>query len=187
MHQHGHIPQKCKELVRCLFCNTSSYPNDAEHGVVRVGRHTRYKGVFRLDKLAKHIDKTHLECIPVEGKPLLDMGFTMESNGDVAPNIPEVSVGDDSLNRPGLLAGDFAHDTTDVVGGNVARNTPAYRRLVLASQGPISIAQRGIDMRQPVCRSYTRCTAPQCIGVPPSTADNSHTLSRLQLLPLKQY
>jgi hypothetical protein len=69
------------------------------------------------------------------------MGFMMETGGDAAPNNPEiVAVGDDSLiSRPGLLAGDFDHDTTDVVDGDVAQNTPAYRSLARASQGPISI------------------------------------------------
>ncbi len=44
----------------------------------------------------------------------------METSGDVAPISPEMPVGDDSLNRPGLLAGDSAHDTTDIVDGDAA-------------------------------------------------------------------
>jgi len=79
LHQSGPTPHKCKELVSCLFRDMSSYPNDAEHGViVRVGKHKRCKGVIRLDKLAKHINKTHPECIPAEGRSLFDMGSTME-------------------------------------------------------------------------------------------------------------
>ena len=91
------------------------------------------------------------------------MGFTMEIGGDVAPSSPEISVvGDDSLiDRPGLLAGGFAHDTTDVVDGDAARNTPAYRSIARAPQGSSSIVQRGIDTGQQFWRSYTRCMAPQ--------------------------
>ncbi len=36
------------------------------------------------------------------------MGFTMETSGDVAPNIPEMPIDDASLNRPGFLASDLA-------------------------------------------------------------------------------
>jgi hypothetical protein len=141
LHQPRPIPHKCKELVSCMFCDTSSYLDDAKHVVVRIGRHKRCKGVIHLDKLAKHINKTHPECIPAEGRSQLDMGFTMEKNGDDAPNSPAVSVGDDSQNRPGLLASDLAHDTTtDVVDGDAPRNTPANRSLAPAPQGPISIS-----------------------------------------------
>jgi hypothetical protein len=34
--------------------------------------HERCKGLIRLDNLAKHINKTHPKCIPVEGKSLFD-------------------------------------------------------------------------------------------------------------------
>jgi hypothetical protein len=50
----------------------------------------------------------------------------METGGDVAPNRPEMPVVDASLNRPDFFAGDLAHDITDVVDGDDARNTPAY-------------------------------------------------------------
>jgi hypothetical protein len=42
-------------MVSCLFCDTSSYPDDAEYGGERVGKQKRCKGVLRLDKLLKHI------------------------------------------------------------------------------------------------------------------------------------
>ncbi len=91
LHQPSPIPHTCKELAGCLFCDTSSYPNDAEHGVVRAAsRQKRCKGVIRLDKLAKHINKTHPECIPADSLSLVDMGFTMEIGGDAAPNSPEM-------------------------------------------------------------------------------------------------
>ena len=101
LHQPGPTPHKCKELVSCLFCDTSSYPDDAEQEVGRVGRHKRCRGVIRLDKLAKHINKTHPECIPAEGRSLLVMGFTMETGGDVPPPSLEMPVDDASLNRAG--------------------------------------------------------------------------------------
>ena len=82
-------PRKSRELVSCLLCDTSSYPDDADHAVERVGRNKRCKGVVRLDKLMKHITSAHPECIPAEGRSLLDMGFTMETGGDVALDSPE--------------------------------------------------------------------------------------------------
>ena len=46
--------RKSRELVSCLFCDTSSYLDDEAHRVERVGRNKRCKGVVRLDKLVKH-------------------------------------------------------------------------------------------------------------------------------------
>ncbi len=94
LHQFGSTPHKCKGLVSCLFSDTSSYTNDAEQGVVRVDGHKRCKRVIRLDKLAKHINKTHPEYIPAEGMSLLDMGFTMKAGGDVPPPSSEMPVDD---------------------------------------------------------------------------------------------
>jgi len=76
-------PHKCRELVSCLFCDTSSYPDDEEHVAERVGRTKRCKGVLRLDKLVSHIKNKHPECIPAEGISLLDMGFTTTRADDV--------------------------------------------------------------------------------------------------------
>ena len=37
-----------KEVVRCLFCDTSSYPDDVEHGGERVDMQSDAKGFFAL-------------------------------------------------------------------------------------------------------------------------------------------
>jgi hypothetical protein len=58
-------------------------------------------------------------------------------------------IDDASLNRPGILAVDLAHDITDVVDGDAARDTTA------APRGPINIGQRGFDMGQQFWRSMT--------------------------------
>ncbi len=55
---------KCRELVSCLFCDTSSYLDDEEQIAERVGITKRCKGVMRLDKLMTHIKAKHQECIP---------------------------------------------------------------------------------------------------------------------------
>ena len=40
-HQPIPTPPKSKELVSCLWCDTSSYPDDAEHSAETVGRNKR--------------------------------------------------------------------------------------------------------------------------------------------------
>ena len=57
-------PQKCRELVSCLFCDTSSYPDDEEHVAERVGRTKQCKGVLRLDKLMTHIKAKQRPILP---------------------------------------------------------------------------------------------------------------------------
>ncbi len=61
---------------------------------------------MRLDKLMHHISKAHPECVPAKGRSLLDMGFTMDNGGDVAPDSPELSAADDVPIDPLLLADD---------------------------------------------------------------------------------
>jgi hypothetical protein len=70
-------PHRYREIVNCLFCDTSSNPDAEEHVADSVGRRKRCKGFLRLDKLTKHIKDKHLECLPTEGTSLLRMGFTM--------------------------------------------------------------------------------------------------------------
>jgi len=82
----------------------------------------RCKGVVRLDKLMKHITNAHPECIMSEGKSLLDMGFMLETSGDVAPDIHELLAGDDILNDREMLAGDDAHNTANQFAADIARN-----------------------------------------------------------------
>ena len=61
----SHVSHKSKELVSCLFSNTSSFPDDEEHAGERVGKiNKRCKGVLRLNKLTKHIKYNHADCIP---------------------------------------------------------------------------------------------------------------------------
>jgi hypothetical protein len=92
-HQPRPLPPKSKELVTCLFCDTSIYPDDAKHGVGKVGRQKRCKGVLRLDKLLKHIEDNHPRSIQVEGRSLLAMSFSR-------------TILDDGRNRPELLVFD---------------------------------------------------------------------------------
>jgi hypothetical protein len=124
-YQPSHVPHKSKELVNCLFCDTSSYLDDDEHAGGRVGRQKRCKGILRLDKLLKHIKDKHPECLPTEGRSLLSMGFT-RAGGDVCRNISELPA-DDVGDPIGLdrLSGDNAdHDTVDFSARVAARHTP---------------------------------------------------------------
>jgi hypothetical protein len=87
LQQPSPTPHKCKELVSCLFCDTSTYPYDAKRGGVRVGTQKRCKGVICLDKLVTHTNKAHPECSPAEGRSLLDMDFTIGTSGDVVDTL----------------------------------------------------------------------------------------------------
>ena len=105
-HQPQPPPHKCKELVNCLFCDTSSYPDDEEHATERVGRTKRCKGVLRLDKLMSHIKDKHPECIPAEGRSLLDMGFTTTRTDNYSTdrrNRPIVNFTSKVINRLGKM------------------------------------------------------------------------------------
>ena len=159
-HQPIPTPPKSKELVSCLWCDTSSYPDDAEHSAETVGRNKRVKGVMRLDKLMKHISKDHPECIPAEGRSLLDMGFTMDTGGEVsaAQHTPEHFAADDVPDDAAdpMLADDVAQNTTSVSAADVARNTPANGSLEAAPQLPIATAEiRGQAGQQHFWRSLT--------------------------------
>ena len=121
-HQPIPTPPKSKELVSCLWCDTSSYPDDAEHSAETVGRNKRVKGVMRLDKLMKHISKDYPECISAEGRSLLDMGFTTR-RADDGPNGPQLDVVDDDPMGPDLSAGVVAVDNPNSSLGVVTRDT----------------------------------------------------------------
>ena len=121
-HQPRPLPPKSKELVSCLLCDTSSYPDDAEHGVGRVGRQKRCKGVLRLDKLLKHIKDKHPRSIQAEGRSLLAMGFSRTIVDD-GRNHPDLSVVDDdngpniSSAAPDISSADVAHGTPKSLAG----------------------------------------------------------------------
>ena len=104
-YQPSHVSHKSKELVSCLYCDTSSFPDDEEHAGERVGRNKRCKGVLRLDKLMKHIKSNHADCIPSEGRSLLRMGFTTTraDDGRNIPNNPGFLSTDDGRNVPGKV------------------------------------------------------------------------------------
>ncbi len=89
----------------------------------------------------KHITSAHPECIPAEGKSLLDVGFTLETGGDVAPDILELPAGDDILNDLEMLAGDDARDIANQFLADVARNAPGNESPKLDRQVPIATAQ----------------------------------------------
>jgi hypothetical protein len=82
----------------------------------------RWKGVVRFDKrFMKHISNAHPESIPAKGRFLLDMGFAIETYGDVAPNGPELLAGDDVPNNRELLTGDVAQNIVNQFAADVAR------------------------------------------------------------------
>jgi hypothetical protein len=143
-------------MISCLFCDTSSYPDDAEYGGDRVGRQKRCKGVLRLDKLLKHIKDKHPESIPAEGRSLLAMGFT-RTGGDDRPNSPEMSAGDDIVpTAPDLSSVDVAVGIPELSPHIAARNTP---RLESIAPGPADLtaaAQTGVGMGQSFWRTLTR-------------------------------
>ena len=141
-------PHKCRELVSCLFCDTSSYPDDEEHVAERVGRTKRCKGVLRLDKLVSHIKDKHPECIPAEGRSLLDMVFST-TRADDGPNGPESTPVDDDPMGPDLSAVDVI-DNPKLSLGVVSRDTSA------ALQVPVATAEIGVGMGQEFWRSLTR-------------------------------
>jgi hypothetical protein len=141
-------PHKCRELVSCLFCDTSSYPDDEEHVAERVGRTKRCKGVLRLDKLTSHIKDKHPECIPAEGRSLLDMGFTT-TRADDGPNGPESTLVDDDPMGPPDPSPD-AIDNPNLSLGVVSRDTSA------TLQVPVATAERGVGLGQEFWRSLTR-------------------------------
>jgi len=135
LYQPSSLPHKSKELVSCLFCDTSSYPNDEEHAGGRVGRQKWCKGVLRLGKLLKHVKDKHPECLPTEGRSLLSMGFTRTS-GDVGRNNPEMPAddADDSIGIDRLSGDNADHDITDLTARVAARNTTGSRSLAPSPQ-----------------------------------------------------
>jgi len=50
---------------------------------------------MRQAKIMQHIMKAYPECIPVEGKSIPIMGFTLQTSGDGAQNNHEMTTGDD--------------------------------------------------------------------------------------------
>ena len=142
-------PPKCRELVSCLFCDTSSYPDDVEHVVERVGRTKRCQGVLRLDKLMRHIKDKHPECILAEGISLLDMGFTM-TRADDGPKDPKLAPVEDDPMGPDLSADVDAIDNPNLSLGVVSRDTSA------TLQVPVTTAEREVGMGQKFWRSLTR-------------------------------
>ena len=134
-------PHKYRELVSCLFCDTSSNPDDEEHIAERVGRTKRCKGVLRLDKLMSHIKDKHPECIPAKGRSLFDMGST-KTRADDGPNGPESAPVDDDPMGPDLSNGVVAIDNPNLSLGVVSQDTSATLHV------PVAIAERGVGMGQ---------------------------------------
>ena len=104
----------------------------------------------RQSKLVSHIKDKHPECIPAEGRSLLDMGFTT-TRADVGPNGPESPpVDDDPIGPPDLSAAALVVDNPNLLLGVVSRDTSA------TLQVPVATAERGVGMGQEFWRFLTR-------------------------------
>jgi hypothetical protein len=151
LYQPQHIPHECRELVSCLFCDTSSYPDDEEHVAERIDMTTRCKGVLHLDKLRTHIKAKHPECIPTEGRSLLGKDFTITGAKDYSTNVSEPSPVGDGHFGPDLSFGYVANEALDSLHfvGHARTTPPTSPSRRLASnliEDTIATVERGVGM-----------------------------------------